>query len=76
MVKVGQWIKILNQDGQYGQWAGKKWKIESIAHNTTEHQGYDMGFYPTLLISCVDLPVSLYTWEFEITTPPKKGENE
>ena len=74
MVKVGQWIKILNEDGQYSEWANKKWKVESIAHNSEEHPGYDSGVSPAELISCEGLPVSLYDWEFEVTTPPTKKE--
>ena len=66
MVKVGDKIKILNQNGQYTQWAKRKWTITKIYHDDTEHQGYDMGVYPEKLIECEDLPVALYEYEIEV----------
>jgi hypothetical protein len=65
MVEIGDKIKILNQDGQYTKWANKTWIVEDIATNREDHQGYDEGVGGNL-ISCKDLPVSLYDWEFEV----------
>lgn len=71
MVKIGNKIKILNQDGQYTKWANKTWTINHIAYSEEQHPGYDNGInipgkrkHP--LIDCKDLPVSLYPWEYEI----------
>jgi hypothetical protein len=72
LVKIGDWIKIRNQDGQYTEWASKKWQITDIAQSVEDHPGYDMGVYPQKLISCADLPVSLYEWEFYVTTSPNR----
>ena len=66
MVKVGDKIKILNQNGQYSKWAKRKWTVTAIYHNNIEHQGYDMSVFPAALVECEDLPVALYDWEFEV----------
>lgn len=70
-VKIGDKIKILNQDGQYDKWANKTWTVDHIAHSTEEHQGYDEGLEGEALISCKDLPVSVY--EYEIIVVGKKN---
>ncbi|MCK9370443.1 hypothetical protein M0R04_11085 [Candidatus Dojkabacteria bacterium] len=65
MVKIGDKIRILNQDGQYSKWVKQIWIVEHIATSEQEHQGYDRCIGGNL-ISCKDLPVSLYDWEFEV----------
>jgi len=64
-VKIGDKIKILNRDGQYGKWTNRLWTISHIAYSKAEHQGYDEGVGGPL-VSCKGLPISLYDWEFEI----------
>ena len=63
MVKIGDKIRILNEGGQYTKWANKTWKV---THAETGGRGYDMGVFPMKLISCKNLPVSLYEYEFEV----------
>ena len=65
MVKRGDKIRILNRDGQYGQWANRTWIVDHIATNEKEHPGYDKGIGGKL-VSERNLPVSLYEWEFEV----------
>lgn len=66
MVRIGDKIRIINQDGQYTQWADKVWTVEDIAYSRDDHPGYDEGCGGGVLISCTDLPASLYEWEFEV----------
>ena len=65
MVEIGDKIRILNENGQYSEWADEIWTVESIAYNTEQHPLYDEGVGGAL-ISCDGLPVCLYEWEFEI----------
>ncbi len=65
-IKIGDKIKILNQDGQYSKWSNKTWTVDHIAHSTEEHQGYDEGLAGEALVSCKGLPVSLYEYEIEV----------
>jgi len=65
MVKLGDKIKILNEDGQYTQWASKTWIVNHIAYNEQQHRGYDSGMKGEALVSCKGLPVSLYEYEIE-----------
>ena len=70
MIKIGDKIKILNENGQYNKWADKVWEIDEIFDPKKEDgekaRGYDMGVYPEKLISCKNLPVSLYEYEIEV----------
>ena len=65
-VRMGDRIRILNQNGQYTRFTGKTWMVDHIAHDESEHPYYDEGVSPSVLISAEGLPVSLYDWEFEI----------
>ncbi len=65
MVRIGDKIRILNEDGQYSQWARKTWTVEHVETPEKHNLGYDVGVGGNL-ISCKGLPVSLYDWEFEI----------
>lgn len=65
MVKIGDKIRILNENGQYTKWAKKLWIIDNIATSKEEHQGYDKGIGGKL-VNCKGLPVSLYEYEFEV----------
>lgn len=71
MVKIGDRIKILNRDGQYSKWANKLWIVNHIAKNRKEHLGYDESIGGNL-VSCKDLPVSLYDYEFRVVKPSSK----
>jgi len=75
MVKLGDKIRIINQDGQYTKWAKKVWVVNHIARNKKQHPGYDSGMKGGALVDCVGLPVSLYEYEFEIVShrPVGKG---
>lgn len=64
-VRIGSKIRILNEDGQYSEWVNKTWTVEHIATSREEHQGYDKSLGGKL-ISCKNLPVSLYEYEFEV----------
>lgn len=64
-VKIGDRIRILNQNENYDKWVDKIWIVTKISRNTKEHPGYD-GCNNEPLVDCEDLPVSLYAWEFEI----------
>ena len=66
MVKVGDWIRIKNEDGQYTKWAKKKWQVNHVARSVFEHRGYDTGMGGEALVSCRGLPVSLYEYEFDV----------
>jgi hypothetical protein len=71
MVKIGDKIKILNTNGQYTKWANKTWIVNKISYSEQQHPGYDDGVNipgqrKMALIDCKNLPVSLYTWEYEI----------
>lgn len=66
MVKIGDKIRILNRDGQYAKWADKTWIVSHIAHTKNEHPGFDAACAGDVLIDCEGLPVSLYSWEFEV----------
>ena len=63
MVEIGDKIKILNANGQYSKWVNKTWIVKDVAYSG---RGYDPGLSPQALISCYDLPVSLYEFEFEV----------
>jgi hypothetical protein len=71
MVKIGDRIKILNRDGQYGKWANKLWTVDHIATSREEHRGYDEGIGGKL-VSAKGLPVSLYEWEIEVVPKSNK----
>ena len=66
MVKLGDKIRIRNQDGQYTKWAKQTWVVTHIARNSKQHRGYDSSMKGMALVSCNRLPVSLYEYEFEI----------
>jgi hypothetical protein len=61
--RIGNKIKIKNQDGQYTKWADKVWEIDHIAYSGV---GYDTTMKGSALVSCKGLPVSLYEYEFTI----------
>lgn len=61
--RIGNLIKIENQDGQYTKWADRLWEIDYIAYSG---RGYDPGMKGSALVSCKGLPVSLYEYEFTI----------
>ena len=64
MVKIGDKIKIISENENYNEYRDKTWIVEDIATSIAEHPGYDAGVGGEL-ISCIDLPVSLYEYEFE-----------
>lgn len=67
MVKIGDKIK-LTEDAldNYGQeYAGKTFRVTSVAKNKRQHQGYDEGVVGNL-IDVDGLEFSLYDYEFEI----------
>lgn len=65
MVKIGDKIRILNENGQYGEWTDTIWTVSSIAYSVDDHPGYDEAVGGPL-VDCENLPVSLYEYEFEI----------
>jgi hypothetical protein len=65
-VKIGDKIKIKNQDGQYTQWADKIWTVTHIAYSKADHPGCDSGMAGHPLVDCEGLPVSLYDCEFVV----------
>lgn len=65
MVKIGDKIRILNEDGQYSKWSNKIQVVSKISRSVKDHPGYDEGVGGNL-IDCKGLPVSLYDWEFEV----------
>ena len=71
MVKKGDYIKLLNRDGQYSKWAKKPWIVTHIARNRNEHPGYDEGIGGNL-IDCKGLPCSVYDWEFRVMKKKRK----
>ncbi len=64
-VRIGDKIRILNENRNYNEWADKTWIVNHIATCREEHQGYDESVGGKL-ISCKNLPVSLYEYEFEV----------
>lgn len=66
MVKIGDKIRIINQNGQYTKWARKVWVVTHIARSSKEHRGYDSGMKGMALVDCAGLPVSLYEYEFKV----------
>jgi hypothetical protein len=65
-VKEGDTIRILNTDGQYNKWVNKLWVVNDVATNERQHRGYDNTMEGQGLVSCNNLPVSLYEYEFEV----------
>jgi hypothetical protein len=66
MVKIGDKIRILNENGQYGPWVDQIWTVTFISKSKQDHPGYDSGMNGMALIDCKNLPVSLYEYEFEV----------
>ena len=64
-VRIGDKIRILNENRNYNDWADKIWTVNHIATSREEHQGYDESVGGQL-ISCKGLPVSLYEYEIEV----------
>jgi hypothetical protein len=65
-VKIGDRIRILNENGQYGKWVDKFWIVNHIAYSKEDHPGYDSGMGGEALVDCDGLPVSLYEYEIEV----------
>jgi len=63
-LKIGSKIRIISDNPNYKKWINKTWIVESIENEDNHSRGYDTGVGGNL-ISCKNLPVSLYDWEFE-----------
>ena len=63
MVKIGNRIRIISDNENYDKFRKKTWEVEDVE---VGGRGYDMGMFPEKLISCKNLPVSLYEYEFEV----------
>lgn len=66
MIRKGTKIRIISDNENYDPYRNKIWKINHIAHNIDEHQGYDESMDGELLVSCDGLGFSLYEYEFEV----------
>ena len=64
MVEIGDRIKIISENENYDEYRDKIWIVEDIATSIEDHPGYDATVGGDL-ISCEDLPDSLYEYEFE-----------
>lgn len=64
MVEVGSEIRIISDNENYEPYLDRTWIVESIAFCVKDHPGYDTAVGGPL-IDCVDLPFSLYKYEFE-----------
>ena len=65
MLHIGSKIIITSDNENYDNYRDQIHIVSHIAHNTTEHPGYDTSMNEAL-IDCHNLPFSLYEYEFEI----------
>ena len=66
MTEIGDKIKITSTDNEnYTPYIDKIWTVCEISHSRDDHPGYD-DCLGGELIDCIDLPFSLYKFEFEV----------
>lgn len=71
-LKIGSIVRVISDNENYKRFSNKSLEVIHIAHNTTEHPGYDYSVAPQVLcdfveyISRKEVPCSLYEYEFEI----------
>lgn len=64
-IRIGSKIKLLNENGNYNRWSDQVWTVTDLT-NDKDANGYDESIYPEYLISCEDLPVSVYEYEIKV----------
>lgn len=73
MVKIGDRIRIKsgNDNENYDKYRNESWEVNRIDTNKEGHRGFDDSIGGKL-ISCEGLPFSLYEYEFDVVSSPKK----
>ena len=63
---IGSKIVIVSDNENYDRYRDQIHVVSHIAFNDKQHPGYDSSMEGEGLIDCIDLPFSLYEYEFKI----------